>query len=141
MKPDDFAFTYTFDLGNGSARMTDKTLDEKVAEALGWRLHESMDFYIDKKSQQPALRISGHKSPFFTADISNCKRYLERELIKACHTLAKICEYSDKDDAPWVVNGLSNSPCNIVFQGMGRTEEIAYCNAFLDLKKRESKCQ
>lgn len=101
--------------------MTEKTLlDEKVAE-------------IVLKDRPYSPYIKNGNEGFFTQSIANCKRYIEPELLKiGCGILIK---KHPMDDTWWICDNVSNGNH---FYGFGSTEEIAYCNALLDLKEREN---
>lgn len=119
--------------------LTEKTLDERVAEALGWRLHESMGFYIDIKTQECAMKVAGHKSPFFTGSISNCEKYIEPVLSSVDRLCSLTCEKIKLGSGDWIYYVIGRASSTELFSGRGDTKGIAYCHALFDLRKEEEK--
>lgn len=118
--------------------MTDKTLDEQVAEALGWSVHPSSQFFVDIKTQELRLNFIGIKSPFFTQSIANCKKYIQPVLMNVKYLSPDGININGSSEA-WIVQGHYYSTRGIIFKGIAETEEIAYCRALLDLKERNGK--
>ena len=118
--------------------MTDKTLDEQVAEALGWELKL---YQLDMGGNHQYTIRKGAKeywdANFFTQSISNCKKYIQPVLMNVKYLSPDGININGSNKA-WIVQGHYYSTRGIIFKGIGETEEIAYCRALLD-KVREEK--
>lgn len=115
--------------------MTEKTLDEKVAEALGWRLVLSHFYEVGFATIAvlPDTTDVNFYENFFTQSIANCKKYIEPVLVAGDTNLSK-----ERDrHGNWLlvllagVNVHTRTRCI----GKGETEEIAYCNALLGFER------
>lgn len=120
--------------------MTEKTLDEKVAEALGYELVQFSDtefcYRKDSCPTKDQFYIDGREiEKFFTENISNCKKYIEPVLIESGGN--KLGFSIGFRYGLWTICGIDAITCEFYFFGKGETEAEAYCDALLHLKARE----
>lgn len=116
--------------------MTEKALDENVAEILGFCLARTQELFNEEAELVIIYSGSGaHElEGFFTENISNCKEHIEPVLHKALGDDGILETQSNV--GRWRVFG-RNSLGREIFCARDSTEALAYCNALLDLKERE----
>lgn len=120
--------------------MTEKTLDEKVAEALGF-ITKRLEFCTIIQVGIYTENCDG----FFTESIANCKKYIEPVLLSPVVLGGFSLQYHKEDDGSlfWDIVGTSRRGYGYprqIFSGIEKTAMRTYCVALLDMKERE-KCQ